>query len=161
MILTFFTQAKPIQQHLFFLCTCFKMKVLKLFLLLSDLFSTVSRGQILGRNPDKSHKSFLPCYSQSPLQLCLEISISSHSHNLLRISTVQFLRTVKEKGVKPDRKPRNPFRNLNSENSQDYALNKIVRSWIRLAAKVTEIRTGNPEGYMCRCYFKNSYFIIS
>ncbi len=31
------------------------------------------RGRILGRNPDKIHKSFPPCYSQSPLQLCLEI----------------------------------------------------------------------------------------
>ncbi len=30
----------------------------------------------LGRNPDKSLKSFPPCYSQSPIQLCLEISIS-------------------------------------------------------------------------------------
>jgi hypothetical protein len=41
------------------------------------------RGQILGRNPDKSHKSFPPCYSQSLLQLYLEISIfSSNSRNL-------------------------------------------------------------------------------
>jgi hypothetical protein len=29
-------------------------------------------------------KEFSPCYSQSPLQLCLEISISSHSRNLLQ-----------------------------------------------------------------------------
>ncbi len=27
----------------------------------------LSRGRILGRNPDRSLKSFLPCYSQSPL----------------------------------------------------------------------------------------------
>ncbi len=33
------------------------------------------RGRILGQNPDKSLKSFPPCYSQSPLQLCLDISI--------------------------------------------------------------------------------------
>ncbi len=48
------------------------------------------------------------------LQLCLEISISSNSlnllhiylnsPNLLRIATVQLLYTVKEKGGKPDRK---------------------------------------------------------
>jgi hypothetical protein len=31
-------------------------------------------GQILGRNPDKSLKP--PCYLQSPLQPCLEVSIS-------------------------------------------------------------------------------------
>jgi hypothetical protein len=42
------------------------------------------RCRIIGRNPDKSVKSFSPCYSQSPLQLCLEISISSNSHYLLR-----------------------------------------------------------------------------
>jgi hypothetical protein len=55
-----------------------------------------SRGRILGRNPD----------------------------NLLQF----LLYTVKEKGGKPDRKPypipfglRNPYRNLKSENSQDYA----------------------------------------
>ncbi len=41
-------------------------------------------GRILGRNWDNSLKSFPPCYSQSPLQLCLEISISSNSRNLLQ-----------------------------------------------------------------------------
>ncbi len=41
-------------------------------------------GRILGRNPDKSLKSFPPCYSQSSLQLCLEIYISSNSRNLLK-----------------------------------------------------------------------------
>jgi hypothetical protein len=80
--------------------------------------ATVSWGRILGRNPDKSLKSFPPCYSQRPLlQLCLEILISSNSRNLL-----QFLKCVavhvKEKGGKPDRKPhilpRNPPTNLKS-----------------------------------------------
>jgi hypothetical protein len=73
-------------------------------------------------------------------QLCLEIYISSNSHNLLCISTVQLLYTIKEKGGKPDRKPcpvpfviRNPHRNLKSENCQHYA-QKPQRncSWIRL-----------------------------
>jgi hypothetical protein len=93
-----------------------------------------SRGRILGRNPDKSLKSFPPCYSQSPLQLCLENSISSNSHNLLHISsnshnflsisTVQLLYAVKEKEGKPERKPyslpyglRNPYRNLSELSS--------------------------------------------
>ena len=74
-----------------------------------------------------------PCYLQSRLQLCLEISISLNSRNLLQFlqfsySVTELLYTVKEKGVKPDRKPyplpyglRNPYRNLKSENSQDYA----------------------------------------
>ncbi len=55
-------------------------------------------------------------------------SLASDSHNLLHISAVQLLYTVKEKGEKPDRKPyplpnglRNPYRNLKSENSEDYA----------------------------------------
>jgi hypothetical protein len=46
----------------------------------------------------------------------------------LTVSRVQLLYTVKEKGGKPDRKPylfpyglRNPYRNLKSEKSQDYA----------------------------------------
>ena len=46
----------------------------------------------------------------------------------LTVSTVQLLNTVKEKVGKPDRKPyplpyglRNPYRNLKSEKSQDYA----------------------------------------
>jgi hypothetical protein len=55
----------------------------------------------------------------------------------LTVSTVQLLDTVKEKRVKPDRKPyplpyglRNLCRNLYSDNSQDMPinLNKIVRS---------------------------------
>jgi hypothetical protein len=60
-------------------------------------------------NPDKSLKSFPPCYSQSPLQLCLEIFISSNSRNLFSISTVQLRYTVKEKGGKTDRKPGYPL----------------------------------------------------
>ncbi len=54
----------------------------------------VYRGRILGRNPDKSLKSFPPCYSQSPLQLCLEISIFSNLCNLVRNSTIQLLYNV-------------------------------------------------------------------
>ncbi len=54
----------------------------------------VHRGRILGRNLDKS---FPPCYSQSPLQLCLEISISSNSRNLLQF--LQF--SAKEKEENP------------------------------------------------------------
>ncbi len=97
-----------------------------------------ARGRFLGRNSDKSLKSFPPCYSQSPLQLYHEIYHSSNSHPL-SVSTVQLLYTVKEKGGKPDRKPyplpyglRNPYRNLKSENSQDYAHKPQVCSWSRL-----------------------------
>ncbi len=66
---------------------------------------------------------------KSPLQLCLEIWINFfQTHATSSVSTVQLLYAVKEKGGKPDRKPyslpyglRNPYRNLKSENSQDYA----------------------------------------
>jgi hypothetical protein len=47
------------------------------------LIEYVFRSRILGRNPDKSLKSFPPCYTESSLQLCLMISISSNSRNLL------------------------------------------------------------------------------
>jgi hypothetical protein len=88
------------------------------------------RGRILGRNPDKSLKSIPPCYSQSPLQLCLEIYIFSNSYSFYSSVIVH----CKGKSVgKPDRNPyllpyglRNPYKNLKSENSQDYAQN--VRS---------------------------------
>ncbi len=81
-----------------------------------------SRGRILGWNPDKSLKSFPSSYSQSPLQLRLEIYIFFKLTKLLTVSTVQLLYTVDEKGGNPDRKPyplpyclRNPYRNLKSE----------------------------------------------
>ncbi len=85
-------------------------------------------AQFLDEIQTKSSTVFLLALAiQSHLQLCLEISISSNSRNLLCISTVKLLYTVKEKGGKPDRKPyplpfvlRNPYRNLKSENSQDY-----------------------------------------
>ncbi len=65
------------------------------------------RGRILGRNPDKSLQSFSACYSQSPLQVCFEISISSNSRNFLQFLQFSYcvLYTVKEKGRNPDRKP--------------------------------------------------------
>jgi hypothetical protein len=47
-------------------------------------FCTLFRIRILGRNPDKSLRSFLPCYSQSPPQLCFEMYSSSNPHNLLQ-----------------------------------------------------------------------------
>ncbi len=101
------------------------------------------RGRILERNPDKSLKSFSPCHSQSPVQICLEIFISSNSVATSdnAVSTVELLYTVKEEGGKPDRKPyplpyglRNPYRNLKSElfKTVPRNLNEIVRSWIRL-----------------------------
>ncbi len=56
-----------------------------------------NKGRILGQNPDESLKIFPSCYSQLPLQLCLEIS-----RNLLRFP--QLLYTLQEEMGKPDRK---------------------------------------------------------
>ncbi len=70
----------------------------------------------------KSQKSFPPCYSQSPLQLCLEISIFSNSHNLLQFLEFSYCTLNRRQGRKPYPLPyglRNPYRNLKSENSQD------------------------------------------
>ncbi len=64
----------------------------------------LSLGRILGRNPGKSLNSFPPCYSQSHVQLCLEIS-NSQTHTTSDSFRVQLLHTVMEKGGKPDRKP--------------------------------------------------------
>ncbi len=105
-------------------------KVYKLHLLL--------RGRILGLNTDKSLKSFPPRYSKSPLQLYLEISISSNSCNVLQFQQFRYsTSTVKVKGGKPDRKPyptlpcslRNPYITFKI---MPRNLNEIVRSWIGL-----------------------------
>ncbi len=90
--------------------------------------TTESRGQILGQNLDKSLKSFPHCYSQVTFTALPSDLYFFKRTQPLTVSTVQLLYTVKEKGGKPDRKPypllyslRSPYRNLKSENSQDYA----------------------------------------
>ncbi len=87
----------------------------------------VSSGRILRQNPDKSLKSLPPCYSHLPLQLCLRFKfLQTHA------TSYSFSKGERRK---PDRKPYhlpyglgNPYRNLKSENSQDYA-QKPQRDW--------------------------------
>ncbi len=82
----------------------------------------------------------------------------------LTVSTVQLLYTVKEKGGKPDRKPyhlpyglRNSYKNLESENSQDYA-QKPQRNCMFL---ITVMFKNTPScshlhiGGLLRCKIKN------
>ncbi len=71
----------------------------------------LNRGPILGLNPDKSLKSFPPCYSMAPLYSIALRFLFLHTHATSR----------KEKWGKPDRNPyqlpyglRNPYRNLKS-----------------------------------------------
>ncbi len=67
-------------------------------------------------------------YSQSPQQLCLEISISPNTRNLYSLKSSVTVHCTGERRKKPDRKPyhlpyglRNPYRNHKSETSQDNA----------------------------------------
>jgi hypothetical protein len=64
-------------------------------LLSGGITANSTRGRILGRNLDKSLKRFPHCYSQSPLQNCLDIYIFSNSRNLLHISTELVLKIIR------------------------------------------------------------------
>jgi hypothetical protein len=67
-----------------------------------DLFAHIStRGRILGRNPDKSLKSFPPCYSKSPVYSFALRFIFLPNHATSYSFYCALLYTVKEKGGKP------------------------------------------------------------
>jgi hypothetical protein len=75
----------------------------------------------------------------------------------LTVSTVQLLYTVKEKGGKPDRKPYpipyglcNPYRNLKSENSQDYAQKPKRNCTFMNSASVDTLR--NAAEHISTCH---------
>jgi hypothetical protein len=81
-----------------------------------SFFSLFTEAEFLEEIQKRSLKEFSSCYSQSPLLLCLEISISSNSRNLTSCVYLQthetsyiFIKiklehTVKEKGGKHDKK---------------------------------------------------------
>ncbi len=71
-----------------------------------DLLCTIHRGRILGRNWDKSLKSFPPCYSQSPLVTDFIPPPPSKSG----LKLVCYVNVV--------------YGNLKSENSKDYTPRK-------------------------------------
>ncbi len=92
---------------------------------------TVLRDRILGRNPDKSLQK-----SEEFSSLLFTVTATALPWDFyffkltqpLTVSSVHLLYTVKEKGGNHNRKPyplpcglRNIYRNLKSENSQDYA----------------------------------------
>jgi hypothetical protein len=140
------------------------------------LFSYYSCGLLLMPKPDaefsdeiqtKVFRVFLLAIHSHlySLQLCLVISISSSSRNLLcissnsrnlfrifflkscnllHISTVKLLYTVQEKGGKPDRKPhplpyglRNPYSNLKSEKSQCPETSTKLCTFMNLSSVIT------------------------
>jgi hypothetical protein len=95
-------------------------------LYIDDTANTVMR-RILGRNPDKSLKSFLLAIQNHHYSFSLRFTFLQTNATSYSFYSV-LLYTAKEKGGKPDRKPhtlpyglRNPYRNLKSENSQDFA----------------------------------------
>ncbi len=97
-----------------------------------------SRGRILGRYPGKSLMSFPPFYSESPQQLCMEISISSTSYYFYRVSLYSVKEKVGKTYIKPYPLPyglRNTYRNLKFDPQIMPNLKEIVRSGIRLQEK--------------------------
>ncbi len=92
------------------------------------LLFILSWDRILGHNPGKSLKSLPLYYSQSPPQLCLEISISSNSRNFLQFLQFSYCtlwrREAENLKIKPFSLPyglKDPYKNLKSEHSLDYA----------------------------------------
>ncbi len=95
-----------------------------------------SRGRIVGRNPDRSLRVFLLVIHSYSTSTALP-------WDFYFFKLTQPLKLLKEDRGKPDRKPYplpyglwNPYRNLKSENSQDYsqkpqwALNRINTNMI-------------------------------
>ncbi len=96
-----------------------------------------SRGRILGGNPDKSLKSFPPCYFTSTA-----LPWDFYFFKLTQLLTVSIVHCCTlEKGGKPDRKPhplpyglRNPYTEISSLRTLKIMprnLKETVRSWIR------------------------------
>jgi hypothetical protein len=104
------------------------------------------QSRILG-NSDKSLKSFLPCYSQSPL--LYSVAYFFKHTQPLTVSAAQLLYPVKEKGIKPDRKPYplpyglgNPYRNLKSETS---ASELVLHSFHRGSTDLWNVSISNKS----------------
>jgi hypothetical protein len=88
-----------------------KRKVCSLLRFLCYSRDKVLSGRILGRNWDKSLKSFPPCYSKSPLMMDFTPPPPLRKNGLKLVCNVNIV-----------------YGNLKSENSQDYAQNEIVCS---------------------------------
>ncbi len=110
-----------------------------------------TRGWILGRNPDKSLEIFLRHSHLCSFALkfiFLQTYATSYSF------WIQLLYPVKEKGEKPDKKPyplpyglRNPYRNLKSENFQDYT-QKPQRNYTFINSASVLLQTFIDQSYM-------------
>jgi hypothetical protein len=125
--------------------------------------STLNRGRILGRNPDKS-LNFPPVIHSHLNSFALRfLLVQIHATFYSFYSSVTVQCTVKETGGKPVRKPyplpyglRNPYRNLKSENSQDYA-QKSRRNWTFMNSASGSIWA--KQIYQRNVLFSNSNFL--
>ncbi len=89
-----------------------------------------NKGRILGRNPDKSHKSFPPCYSQSPLQ-STALPWDIYFFKLTQLLTYFYISVTVHCQIERRKTERNPYplpyglrnlyRNLKSADSRDLA----------------------------------------
>ncbi len=109
------------------------------------------------------HRKIMHIYPRSPsLRSLLAIHSQLYSFALRFLflqthatSTVKLQYTVKEKGRKPDRKPyplpyglRNPYRNLKSLNSEDYA-QKPQRNCMFMNLASVQYTRGKSNWYGC------------
>ncbi len=118
-----------------------------------------SRDRVLGRNPDKSVKSSPPCYTHSPLQLCLEIFISSNSHYLL-----QFLQCVsvhpKGERRKTCQKSTPPFHWFKKPIQKQEYVKKPQRNWMFMNSASVHIQRRVNYGYLCEFDAKFEMFFL-
>ncbi len=90
----------------------------------------------LANSRQKSYKFSSLLFTVTSTAALPEISISSNSRNLLQFLQFSYCTLQRKKGGKPDRKPYplpyvlNPYRNIHSENSQDYALETSTKLYI-------------------------------
>ncbi len=78
-------------------------------------------AEFLDEIQTQSLQSFPHCYSQSPLQHCLVIFVSSKLTQPLTVSQFSYCTLQRRKPYPLPYGLRNPYRNLKSENSQKYA----------------------------------------
>ncbi len=78
----------------------------------------LTRGRILGRNPDKCLQSSPLCYSKSLYSFALSLFLQTHATSY---SLYIALHCKEERRKTSTPLPRNPYRSLKCENSQNYA----------------------------------------
>jgi hypothetical protein len=95
-------------------------------------YSNLSRGRILGQNPEKTQQFSSSLFTVTSTALPWDLYFFKLMQPLI-VSTVQLLYTMKEKGGKPDRIPYTLFPVHKPQVRELSRLcEKILRPWIRL-----------------------------